>query len=734
MPEFSGWLLDLFEDRQSGIILWFISREGRRIRLRQEFPVTWYARGTENELRAFAAFLQAQRVPLKITYTERKDLYKCDPVPVVAIEMQPGSIAWLVRLAAKRFPDLDLYDADIPLAVRYAARYDVFPLAFCRVVYENEYVLNIEALDTPWDLHPSPAPLRILQIDLDSDPRYQSPTELWIRFEEKEHCIPIRYERSSLIRLNSILTAYDPDFILTSHGDTWLLPHLLEMSERSGVSLQLNREQERSVLVKKAGSYFSYGRIVYRGQQVLLYGRCHIDSHNAMLWQDYELASALEMARVTRLPIQIAARCSPGTGINMMEICTALRHAILIPWQKTHAEEVKTAYELLHSDQGGLVYQPIQGVHEKVGMIDFISLYPSIMTHCNISPELPTPTHLGDSPYPPGLIPLTLGPLVEKRVKLKQFMLSASADDPLRPFYKARASSLKMLLVCCFGYLGYKAAKFGRIEAHEAISALAREALLVAKETAEDLGFRVLHLYVDGMWVQKDGCETPGDFLPLLNEIVDRTSLPIALDCIYHWVAFLPARQDRRLSVPNRYFGVRQDGSVTVRGIEIRTHDTAPYLARTQEKLLDILKSAATLSELQQRRPQALQFILECYQRLRQGKVSMADLVVHKRMGKELDAYRVRSPVALAARQLQEIGEPVRLGQRVPYVYTLGSPRVCAWHASIPLDPCMVDYPYYGELLVRAAATVLQPLDIDEKSLREYLLHDGIIQVPLHLC
>ena len=97
------------------------------------------------------------------------------------------------------------------------------------------------------------------------------------------------------------------------------------------------------------------------------------------------------MARVTRLPIQTAARCSPGTGINMMEIVTALQQGVLVPWQKTHGEEVKTAYQLLRNDLGGLVYQPVPGIHEDVGMIDFISLYPSIMTYCNISPELPVP-------------------------------------------------------------------------------------------------------------------------------------------------------------------------------------------------------------------------------------------------------------------------------------------------------------------------------------------------------
>jgi DNA polymerase-2 len=731
MSEFCGWLLDLFEDPQSGIILWFIGKDGQRIRLRQEFSVTWYVAGAEKDLRALHSFLQAQTMPLKDTITKRKDLYKRDLISVLAVEMQPSGISMLVRNVAKRFPNLDLYNADIPIAIRYAAQYDVFPLAFCRVVYEEDLLQSVIALDSPWDLDPPPVPLRILQMDLDCDPHYENPEELRIRFENSEHHIPIRYERSSLLRLGSILANYDPDLILTNSGDTWLLPRLLEMAERNAIVLPLNREMERSVLIKKEGSYYSYGRIVYRGQQVHLYGRCHIDSRNAMLWQDYELASALEMARVTRLPIQTAARCSPGTGINMMEIITALRQAILVPWQKTHGEEIKTAYELLQQDQGGLVYQPVGGVHENVGMIDFISLYPSIMTYCNISPELPIPDRLGDSPYPPGLIPVTLKPLLEKRVQLKQHMLSLAPDDPTRPYYKARASSLKMLLVCCFGYLGYKAAKFGRIESHEAIAALGREALLVAKEAAEELGFTVLHLYVDGIWVQKKGCENPDDFLPLLNAIVDRTSLPIALDCIYRWVAFLPARQDNRMTVPNRYFGVKQDGSTTVRGIETRTHDTAPYIARTQEALLAILACAGNLAELHECLPKALRLLLECYDRLRRGEVEMEDLVVHKRMGKELEMYRVRSPAALAARQLQEIGEPIRLGQRIPLVYTLGSPGVCAWNAHIPFDARSVNYLYYCELLIRAARSILQPFSIDERELREYVANHGLVQLAL---
>jgi DNA polymerase-2 len=102
------------------------------------------------------------------------------------------------------------------------------------------------------------------------------------------------------------------------------------------------------------------------------------------------------------------------------------------------------------------------------------------------------------------------------------------------------------LLVTCFGYLGYKNARFGCIEAHQAVTAYSRECLLLAKEAVKDAGGVVLHLYVDGLWVQKPGEKQVGDFQSILTEIAERTHLPVALEGIYRWVAFLPSRVDAR--------------------------------------------------------------------------------------------------------------------------------------------------------------------------------------------
>ena len=107
-----------------------------------------------------------------------------------------------------------------------------------------------------------------------------------------------------------------------------------------------------------------------------------------MLWSDYELDRACWRWRASPgCPLQTAARVSPGTGISSIQMHTALRLGILVPWQKQQVEKPKSAFDLFSADQGGLVYQPILGVHRNVAEIDFISLYPAIMVYCNISPE-----------------------------------------------------------------------------------------------------------------------------------------------------------------------------------------------------------------------------------------------------------------------------------------------------------------------------------------------------------
>lgn len=740
MPELDAWLLDLFEDPQDDLVLYFISKDGQRLRLRHTFPVTFYALGQDSDLRALWRFLAAQSPRPNLRREKRSDVFTRQDETVLAVEV-PKSYhqRTLFEKVVKAFPQLSYADADLQLSLRFAAATGVFPTAYCHICFdEGQNLLKIEAKESAWDLESSPIPLRVMTLYPDVNPTHAQPQLLKIEVGSDHYQLALTPERPLLVNLRALLLRHDPDLLLTDWGDTWLLPHLLQTAQKHALPLPLNREKRAEVHWQKERTYFSYGQIVYRGQQVHLYGRCHIDRRNAVLWNDYELDGILEACRVTCLPLQVSGRTSPGTGISAIEILTALREGILVPWQKQQAEMLKPASELFLSDQGGLVYQPKVGVHSDVAEIDFVSLYPAIMVYFNISPE----TILNDPQAPNlvptlgigidnskvGLIPKALKPLLVKRVSLKRRLGKMQPWDPQRTVYSRRASALKWLLVTCFGYLGYKNARFGRIEAHQAVTAYGREALLLAKETAEEAGYEVVHLYVDALWVRKKGKKTPEDFEDLLEKIHNCTGLPIALDGVYRWLVFLPSRQNVNRPVPNRYFGVFQDGSLKVRGIDARRHDSPPFVAQTQMHILELL---AASKDPGQALPAVIRYLQSRLRQLYAHQIPLEDLLIKQRLGRKLEDYRSLPATARAALQLEQIGKHLRPGQRVIFLYTLGEPGVHAWDLDKQPHPASIDLARYQELLLRAAAMVLQPWMGSEDKLRALVLKKGEqLQLP----
>ena len=733
--EYTGWLLDVYADPRDGVTLWFLDGgEGARLRLSQAFPITFYISGTPERLRTVWRFLKSQPVSLTLSRAQRRDLFEDDPVDVLAVQVeQPAAQPALFRRTARDFPDLTYYDADLPLSLRHAAVHGTFPSARCRVTADEDgWMHEIEVLDSPWDLDTLAPPLRILSMEPDVDPSHASPRQLNVcTVRGIAYRLALEPERALLINLRAILRRHDPDLLYTKWGDTWLLPLLLDLSRRCNIPLPLNRDPGLGVARRAERSYFTYGQIIHRGQQIHLFGRWHIDIFNAMLFHDYELDGVMELARVTGLPVQTVARVSPGSGISAMQMVTALRKGVLVPWHKQQAEYLKSALDLLRADQGGMVYQPLIGLHRDVAEIDFISMYPSIMERFNISPETVRMEGSDADHVPelgihvdrerPGLVPQTLKPLLDKRLEIKTSLATMPSWDPRRKLFKARASAHKWLLVTCFGYLGYKNARFGRIEAHESVTAYGREALLLAKEAAEDMGFTVLHMYVDGLWVKKEGLNRVSDFQSLLGEITERTGLPIALEGIYNWLAFLPSKVDPRLPVPNRYFGAFQDGSLKTRGIELRRRDTPVFIIQVQMEILRLLADAPDAGRLTDCLPEIVARLRGHLAHLRSYRVPLEQLLVAQKLSRELDEYRVPSPAARAVAQLEAISKSLRPGQMVQFLYTLGKPGVVAWDLPHPPNPKTLDVARYTELLVRAAVSVLQPLGVDEEMLRKWL-------------
>jgi DNA polymerase-2 len=232
------------------------------------------------------------------------------------------------------------------------------------------------------------------------------------------------------------------------------------------------------------------------------------------------------------------------------------------------------------------------------------------------------------------------------------------------------------------------------------------------------------------MWVKKNGSVSVKDFDELLSEISERTGLSISLDGIYKWVAFLPSRQNRKVPVANRYFGVFQGGEIKMRGIETRRHDTPPFITRTQIEILQRMANIPANGHLTDVLPGVRMLLRKKIRAIREHKIPFDEFVIRHTMSRASDQYRGFSPAAEAVRQLEKAGKSMRPGQSVRFVYILGQPGVMAWDLHPVLDASTLDTSRYVDLLLRSMETVLTPLGISRKKLEEWLF-DGVFSVPL---
>lgn len=733
MATLFAWLFDAYPTGD-GITVWLIDADGRPHALRDTFTPTFYARGPQPELHTLCQVLRSRHAPVDLRRCERRDLFLDREVEVLEIGVRlPSLLPELFRQAHALCPNLTYYDADIPLPQRYFLTRHLFPLAYCAVEHRNGRIQEIEALDTPWEPDYRLPPLRVMTLRLSgdlSDPARGHRGDLLVEVDGRQYGFHRERSRALVAGLARLLEQHDPDLILTAYGDSYILPRLIALAQRYRLPLPLNRDRRLPVAHKPAHSYFSYGRIVFRDEQHTLFGRWHVDRQNAFLADDYGLDGTLEIARLSNLPVQTVARVSTGTGISAMQVNTALRRGILVPWQKRQPESLKTGLQLLAADKGGLVYNPIAGLHEHVAELDFTAMYPSIMVRFNLSPETVGAHCCEGRPVPEigtpvcqhrqGLVPETLAPLLEKRGRYKALLLQLPEDDPRREVFRRRYSAHKWLLVTCFGYLGYKNARFGRIEAHEAVTAYGREVLLRAKEILEERGFRLLHLYVDGLWIHRPGTTTRPDYESLLAEIQAQTGLQINLEGVYRWVAFLPSRTEPRLSAANRYFGAFEHGEIKVRGIELRRHDTPRYIKETQQGMLEILAEADDVAGFRAALPRAIDYARQRLCRLQSGQVPLRDLVVTHRLSRQPEEFAVRTVAARTVRELIEAGVHLSPGENLRFVLVPGPEKARAWERLTGQEH--YDRAAYTELLLRSAESLLAPIGVDRATLRIWLL------------
>lgn len=723
MPLLDGWLFDAYPDGD-GMAVWVAALDGGRERFLDPWLFVFCCGGPMPLLVRAKALIEGLTFPAAAVMSERTELFSRRAVPVLEARLPPSRLAPVIRRLEGL--GLELYGADIHPVQAYHYDRGHFPLARACFDIEGGVLRSWELKDDPWAADYALPDLRVAHLALSRsevagvlDPNHAPRGRLVLTRDGRGSELEGSQEEQ-LETLAARLSEWDPDVLTTDWGDSFLVPHLLELSRRCGVALPFSRDARRGVAGRSARSFYTYGRTVYQGGARYLFGRWHLDLKNSFLLKETGFDGLFEIARVAKLPVQRAARSTIGTSLSSMQLDRAWKEGLLIPSTKAQAEDFRPASELLDADKGGLVYEPEPGWHEGVVEYDFVSMYPELMVRHNISPETVNCPCCRDNRVPGtahhlcrlrgGLVPKVLAPLLAKRRAYKALSKSPDAAPELREACKRRASAHKWCLVTCFGYLGYKNARFGRIEAHECVTAWGRESLLRAKEAVEGLGGRVLHGLVDSLWVKL----APGVPMGAAQAAMEAAAgAPIGVEGVYKWLRFCPSAQDPLMGVPGRYFGAFLDSSLKVRGLACRRRDTPPLIRALQESLLERLSRADGLAGCRALLGELDAAVEECRERLRSGAVTAPELAIAFHISKRPEEYSRDTLGSVAARNLCRAGADLAPGETVRYVVVSSRDR-CREERARPLELMEEGLEYDAEkylgLLDRAVAEVLDGL------------------------
>ncbi len=734
----TAWLFDLYPSSH-GLTFWFVDRNAKKYCCSMPYVPSFYMHVSNEEARYVEAIGQSVGCRVTIDQAVQREIYSNEEWTVQRVNVHDTLLfKQVVRKAERHFPHYVFFNSDIHVQQLFLYSTGLFPLAFGEYhIDENNHLVDWKIDDTYDAEDYTLPPLTTIQLANRPDfvsPKHRKVYQLEVSYEGQTYSLEDRDPADVLNALNHHLQRCDPDIIFTEYGDAILLPMLTNIAAQQNIPLLLNRDTSAGYIVTKEASYFQYGKIVHKDGAFELAGRWHLDVENSFMMGEASLDGVVEIARLTQLPVQHQSRSTIGTALSSMQLSWAIRNNYLIPAKKREPEDFKSAATLLLADRGGLIFQPKMGYHEQVAELDFVSMYPTIMVEHNVSPETvncrccerkEAREIVPELEYTicgrrTGIVPSTLRPVVRKRKKYKQLKRKfKKAGDEQWKLYDHRQNALKWMLVTCFGYLGYKNARFGRIEAHESVNAFSRDAILRAKEMAEAKGYEFIHAIVDCMWIKKEGA-TEADYEELAAEISRTTSIDLSLEGIYNWILFPSSKMDPHIPTANHYVGFYSDTEIKVRGIEVRRRDTPIFIKRMQGKMLEVLKPAKGVKEVEASVPQMLATAKEFIDLLRSGHADPLDLVIRRHISQEAGEYKNRSASAEVTKTLEEAGIKLAPGESIEYVLVDATGKKKPQKA-IPLSLYSFDDGYdiekYTEMALKAVETILLPWGWDVEKL-----------------
>jgi DNA polymerase II len=345
--------------------------------------------------------------------------------------------------------------------------------------------------------------------------------------------------------------------------------------------------------------------------------------------------------------------------------------------------------------KGGYVMESKPGLYENVLVLDFKSLYPSIIATFNIDPmthddngTIKAPNNAKFIKEPDGILPQII------------MRLSKMRDEAKKENNKTASFALKTTMNSLFGVLANPQCRFYSLDVANAITYFGQHLIQECAKLVEMEGHKVIYGDTDSLFVYIGGTDekhasTRGHHIAeTLNKKLDkeieekygRKSM-LVLQFEKHYTMFwMPTIRGGEEGSKKRYAGLLANGEISIVGLEYVRRDWTQCAREFQYHLLEKLFRQEEHSE----------FIRKYVDDLRKGKHD-DKLIYRKSLRKGVDEYtKTTPPHVKAARKLDRIDNRI-----IEYVMTKDGPE--------PIEKVTseLDYDHYIDKQIKPLANAI---------------------------
>lgn len=380
------------------------------------------------------------------------------------------------------------------------------------------------------------------------------------------------------------------------------------------------------------------------------------------------LPNMLEITKIVGLSVTDASRLSFSQIVEWFLLRQAPRFNELAPNRPGYTEVKK---RMQNRFEGAFVFEPKKGLYKDIAVFDFRSLYPTIISAHNISPDtINAECDEKDREMSPdgddyictkkkGFIATVIDDIIKRRMRVKEIIKKSENEQTL----KARAEALKIVANSVYGYLGFANARWYSFECAKITTAFGRAHIREVIEKAKEKKFTVLYSDTDSIFLSVEG-RTKEDALKFV-EIINK-NLPGIMELEYE--GFYPSgifvsTKGSDKGAKKKYALLNESGQLTIKGFETVRRNLSSIAKETQARVLDIALKEHDAEK-------AYKYVKKIIQDTKDKKIPNEKMIITTQLTKDVKSYDAIGPHVAIAQRMIDQGKKVKGGSFIKYIIT----------------------------------------------------------------